>query len=144
MRSFPFDAAAPVPNPYTDPVSVQTEQDYVLSVVNRFKDVPWLCWDLINELSFSNPHRIFKGNVPNGDPTEVAAWHKWLREKYGKLEELAAAWTVTPEKMGSFDAIPLPSEADLTSTATATSSTYGPSTTTFLRRICSAIGCGRW
>ncbi len=103
------------PNPYTDPASVRAEEAYVRSVVERFKDVPWLSWDLINEPSFSNPLHVFKGNYPNDDPTEIAAWHKWLHHKYdGKLANLAEAWSVPPEQLGSFDAVPLPPVADLT------------------------------
>lgn len=103
-----------MPNPYTDPNAVRAEQAYVRSVVDRFRDVPSLSWDLVNEPSFSNPLHIFKGNYPNGDPTEEAAWHKWLRKKYdGNLAVLAEAWSVTPEELGSFDAVPLPSDADL-------------------------------
>jgi len=108
--------SASVPNPYTDPAAIRAEQDYMLSIVNHFKEAPWLCWDLINEPNFSNPGRLWKGNTPNGDPTEVAAWHKWLREKYGNLAELAAAWSATSEQLGSFDGIPLPSEQDLSFT----------------------------
>lgn len=105
---------APLPNPYTDPNSVRAEQAYVRSVVERFKNVPWLSWDLVNEPSFSNPRHIFKGNYPNDDPTEISAWHKWLRKKYdGNLAALAEAWSVTPEQLGGFDAVPLPSDADL-------------------------------
>lgn len=113
-----FDPAALVPgpgtNPYTDPVAIRSQQDYLLSIVNRFKDVPWLCWDLINEPSFSSPKRLWKGNTPNGDPTETAAWHKWLRDKYGSIAELASAWSVTPEQLDSFDSVLFPSEDDLT------------------------------
>lgn len=108
------DPAATPPNPYLDPISVRAEQSYIRSVVEHFKDVPWLSWDLINEPSFSNPRVIFKGNYPNGDPSEIAAWHKWLREKYeGKLASLADAWSVTQEQLGAFDTIPLPSISDL-------------------------------
>jgi hypothetical protein len=103
----------PGPNPYLDPVSVRSEQDYLLSVVNRFKDVPWLCWDLINEPSFSNPRRPWKGNTPNGDAVETAAWHRWLSAKYATIEDLAAAWSVTPGELGAFDSVPLPGEQDL-------------------------------
>ena len=72
------------------------------------KTSPARHWDLINEPSFSNPRVIFKGNVPNGDPAEVAAWHKWLRQKYdGDLESLADAWSVPVDKLGGFDAMPL-------------------------------------
>lgn len=108
------DPTAIPPNPYLDPSAVRMEQAYVRSVVERFKDVPWLSWDLINEPSFSNPRLIFHGNVPNGDPNEVAAWHNWLRIKYdGKLAVLADAWAVPAEQLGSFDAVPLPASVDL-------------------------------
>jgi glycosyl hydrolase family 42 (putative beta-galactosidase) len=107
------DASVTPPNPYTDPASVEAEQAYVRSVVERFKDVPWLSWDLINEPSFSNPAQIFKGNYPNGDPTELAAWHKWLSQKYPDLSALGDAWRVPAADLDSFDAIPLPSIADL-------------------------------
>jgi hypothetical protein len=107
------DSVAPSLNAYIDPASVRAEQEYMLSIVNPLKDVPWLCWDLINEPNFANPARLWKGNVPNGDPGEVTAWHKWLHEKYSNIAELAAAWSVTPEELGGFDDVPLPSEADL-------------------------------
>lgn len=106
------DESAPIEgpgtNPYTDPVSMRNEQDYLLSVVNRFKDVPWLCWDLINEPSFSNPKRLWKGNTPNADPTEKEAWRQWLQEKYSNIAALASAWSVTPDELGTFDSVPLP------------------------------------
>ena len=110
----PAKTEAPPPNPYLDPQAVAAEQAYVRSVVEPFKNVPWLSWDLINEPSFSNPHHIFRGNYPNGDPAETAAWHKWLRQKYdGNLAALAEAWRVPPSQLGSFDAVPLPTPADL-------------------------------
>jgi hypothetical protein len=108
------DAESTPPNPYLDPSAMRAQQDYIRSVVERFKDVPWLSWDLINEPSFSNPRHIFRGNDPNGDPAEVAAWRKWLRQKYdGKLNALAEAWRVPAGQLGSFDSVPLPSAADL-------------------------------
>jgi hypothetical protein len=109
------DPASIPPNPYIDEAAVHAQQAYIRSVVDRFKDVPWLTWDLINEPSFSNPRHIFKGNYPNGDPGEIAAWQKWLRQKYdGQLADLAAAWAVSPEQLIGFDAVPLPEAADLT------------------------------
>lgn len=114
-NDFREPADAPLPNPYTDPNSVRAQISYIRSIVDRFKDVPWLSYDLINEPSFSNPRHIFKGNYPNGDATEVAAWRKWLRRKYdGNLVELADAWSVTAEQLGSFDSVPLPSINDIT------------------------------
>jgi hypothetical protein len=107
------DPSATPANPYTDPASVEAEQAYVRSVVERFRNVPWLSWDLINEPSFSNPRQIFKGNYPNADPTEVTAWHKWLSQRYGNLSVLGNVWRVPPETFASFDAVPLPSISDL-------------------------------
>ncbi len=104
----------PVANPYLDPATLATEKAYVRSVVDRFKDVPFLSYDLINEPSFSNPYHVFTGNYPNGDPAETADWRKWLSQRYdGKLDTLASAWRVTPQKLGSFDAVPLPRPQDL-------------------------------
>ena len=102
------------PNPFLNADSVRAQQAYVRSVVERFRDVPWLSWDLINEPSFSNPNHIFKGNYPNNDPDEIAAWHNWLRQHYATLSVLADAWSVTPEQLVAFDNIPLPSITDLT------------------------------
>jgi hypothetical protein len=111
---FAFSPDAPAQkNPYLDSDSLRAQHAYVAAVVRRFAAVPWLCWDLINEPSFSNPLQIFKGNVPNGDAAEISAWHGWLRDKYKDISVLAAAWSETPEQLGSFDSIPLPSVADL-------------------------------
>ena len=104
----------PPPNPWLNPAMVRAEHEYVLSVVKRFGRVPWLSYDLINEPSFSNPRRIFHGNVPNGDPDELDAWRRWLEEKYRSLNALASAWSVDPSQLGAFDAIPLPDEEDIT------------------------------
>jgi hypothetical protein len=103
----------PGSNPYTDSVAIRAQQNYMLSIVRRFKDVPHLSWDLINEPSFSNPKRLWRGNTPNNDPTELAAWRAWLKEKYVQLDALARAWNVTPEELGSFQADPLPGQDDL-------------------------------
>ena len=102
------------PNPYLDPSILRAERAYVVSVVDRFKHVPWLSYDLINEPSFSNPRRVFHGNVPNGDASEVNAWHHWLQQKYLHPEALAAAWAVPPNQLNGFDSVPLPEESDLT------------------------------
>ncbi len=101
------------PNPYLDAGTVAAEQAYVQSVVRRFRKVPWLSWDLINEPSFSNPRTIFHGNVPNGDPAELSAWQGWLETHYGSLSRLADAWRVTPESLVGWSSIPLPKPADL-------------------------------
>ncbi|MBV9036035.1 MAG: beta-galactosidase, partial [Acidobacteriaceae bacterium] len=101
-------------NPYLDPVTIRAEQNYLLSIVNRFKDVPYLSWDLINEPTFANPRRLWKGNTPNGDPAETQAWHSWLRTKYDSIENLSKAWSTTPDQLRNFDSLPLPAENELT------------------------------
>ena len=100
-------------NPYLDPVTIRAEQNYLRSVVTRFKDVPYLSWDLINEPSFSNPRRLWKGNTPNGDRAELQGWHTWLRKKYADIEKLSRAWSTTPDQLRDFEAVPLPGEEDL-------------------------------
>jgi Beta-galactosidase len=107
-------ADAPQKNPYLDEDALHAQQAYVRGVARRFATVSWLCWDLINEPSFSNPLQIFKGNLPNGDEAEMSAWHAWLRTRYKDLSALAGAWAQTPEELVSFDSIALPSVADLT------------------------------
>ncbi len=102
----PVSGTATPKNPYIDQDAVRAQQAYVRAVVSRFASVPWLCWDLINEPSFSNPEQIFKGNIPNGDPAELSAWHEWLRDRYKTLGALGDAWAETPEQLGSFDKIP--------------------------------------
>lgn len=103
----------PGTNPYLDPVTVSAEQNYMLSILDRFKNVPYLSWDLINEPSFSSPRHLWKGNTPNEDMAESRAWHSWLREKYADPNGLAAAWSQPEDQVTSFDSIPLPSQNDL-------------------------------
>jgi len=107
------DTLNPAQNPYLDAEMLRQEQSYIRSIVSRFRSVPFLSWDLVNEPSFSNPRNVFKGNYPNNDPSEIAAWHKWLRERYGELPVLADAWSVTPEELETFDSIAIPQAGDL-------------------------------
>jgi hypothetical protein len=116
VRRFPGEEPlqfGPGANPYTDPLAIQAQLNYIQSVVNRFRDVPSMSWDLINEPSFSNPRRLWKGNTPNADPTEMAAWNKWLEKRYRNTGDLARAWDKTPEEIGNFGTIPLPSANSL-------------------------------
>jgi len=103
----------PGTNPYTDPTARRAQQNYIYSIVSRFQDVPYLTWDLINEPSFSNPKRLWRGNTPNADPTEFKAWNEWLKGRYGEVQRLAGAWGVPAEELKDFGSIPLPDPADL-------------------------------
>jgi hypothetical protein len=94
-------------------VSIAAQLSYVRSIVTRFRDVPFLSYDLINEPSFSNPGRLWKGNSPNGDPAERAAWGRWLEDRYGTLEKLGDAWRTPPAELEGFHSVTLPEFADL-------------------------------
>ena len=103
----------PVPNPYLDPAVRESESAYVRAIASRFRDVPFLSYDLINEPSVTNPRRLWKGNSPNGDPKELAAWQHWLEKRYGTTDRLARAWHTTRAELGAFNRVPLPAYADL-------------------------------
>jgi len=103
----------PGSNPYIDPVAIEAEAAYVRSVASRFREVPFLSYDLINEPSFSNPRKPWKGNMPNGDPVETASWRRWLRARYTDIDRLARAWQTPASGLGSFESVPLPAASDM-------------------------------
>lgn len=76
-------------NAYLDPVALRAQDRYVHSIVQRFHDVPFLAWDLINEPS---PNKNAWKTLPQGDPYEQAAWRKWLKLKYPDEAALLGAW----------------------------------------------------
>jgi hypothetical protein len=78
-------------NPYLDPEAVRRQQTLISSVVERFHDVPWLAWDLINEPSISQHLWTMR---PNGDPIELEKWNEWLNHHYPDRAALAAAWNL--------------------------------------------------
>ena len=96
-------------NAYLDPQAVRRQQTLISSVVTRFHDVPYLAWDLINEPSISQ--HLWKTR-PNGDPIELAAWNKWLTERYPDRAKLAALWNVSPGSVAG--TISLPTEDEFT------------------------------
>ncbi len=103
----------PGSNPYTDPVAIGVERAWVESIASRFKDVTFFSFDLVNEPSYSNPRRLWKGNTPNADPTELAAWREWLAHRYGSPAALAGAWRIPPSELTSFSTVALPDPSDL-------------------------------
>ncbi len=78
-------------NPYLDPEAVRKQKNLVASVAERFHDVPFLAYDLINEPSFSKHLWTMR---PNGDWIETQKWNDWLNKHYSTREALAAAWNV--------------------------------------------------
>ncbi len=103
-------------NPYVDPMEIERQTTYVHSIASRFKDVPFLSYDLINEPSYANIEHIWKGNSPTGSPAETSAWQRWLKMQYGTVDKLAGAWHVPPSELGGFDRVPLPDYDDIQQT----------------------------
>jgi len=96
-------------NAYLDPEALRRQKELLLAVVERFKDVPYLVWDLINEPSFANPNQLWMAR-PNRDRFELAAWNEWLRGRYPNRATLALAWqAVLPAEP---EPVPLPAEEE--------------------------------
>ena len=94
-------------NAYLDPQAVRRQQNLVASVAARFREAPFVAWDLINEPSFSSKLWTMR---PNGDSLEQAAWNAWLTKRYPDRAALAAAWNVPPDSVQG--QISLPSEQE--------------------------------
>ncbi|MBI3483648.1 MAG: hypothetical protein HY012_00640, partial [Acidobacteria bacterium] len=101
-------------NAYLDPEALRRQKELLLVVVERFKDVPYLSWDLINEPSFANPNQLWMVR-PNRDRFELAAWNEWLRARYPNRAALAEAWQMVlpPEP----EQVPLPAEEEFSARA---------------------------
>src|SRR5260370_14741337 len=90
-------------NPYRDPEAVRRQKTLISSVVERFHDVPWLAWDLINEPSISqHPWAM----LPHGHPIELEKWNEWLNHRYPDRAALAAAWNLPVSEVQATVALP--------------------------------------
>jgi hypothetical protein len=94
-------------NAYLDPQAVRRQTNLVSAVVERFHDVPFLAWDLINEPSFS---RYTWKMRPNGDPFELTAWNRWLDARYPDRATLAGDWNIPFIAPGA--TLPVPTEGE--------------------------------
>jgi hypothetical protein len=101
-------------NPYLDPEAIRRQKEFIGAFAERFHDVRFLAWDLINEPSFSNPQRTWMTR-PNGDSHELAAWNAWLAKQYADHGAIAEAWRSVPVQMGA--QVPLPTEPEFSSRA---------------------------
>ncbi|HEY0796094.1 MAG TPA: hypothetical protein VGD64_09975, partial [Acidisarcina sp.] len=75
---------------YTNPVAVRAQQQFTRSIVQRFRDVPFLAWDLVNEPSFNA--NLWSTTPMPDDPYEASAWRAWVAKKYPDQAALFAAW----------------------------------------------------
>ena len=107
-------------NAYLDPVARKRQDRFVHSIVQRFSNVPFVVWDLINEPSANKNE--WK-TLPTDDPLESHAWQAWLKQRYPDQPALLAAWaepsfgkgrvleskaTAVPPEVESADPLALP------------------------------------
>lgn len=79
-------------NAYLDPEAVRRQKKLIGGVAERFRDVPFVAWDLINEPS--NSQHLWTTRA-NGDAIELAAWNEWLAQKYPDRAVLSHAWNLS-------------------------------------------------
>jgi hypothetical protein len=69
-------------NPYLDPRALEGQKALLTLLASRYRGVPWIHWDLINEPSYAPPEGVWQ-NLPIGDENERRAWGEWLRARHG-------------------------------------------------------------
>jgi len=80
-------------NPYLDPRSLEGQRELLTAVARRYRGVPWIHYDLINEPSYAPPEGLWS-NRPIRDPLEKEAWREWIRRNHGEEDaaRLRARW----------------------------------------------------
>ena len=98
-------------SPWFDPASIRWQREFISLIVRRFRNCPWIIWDVINEPTLSDPNRLWYTR-PNGDRYERAAWREWLAQKHGTVENLRRSWDASVNELPDFNAAPVPTEMD--------------------------------
>jgi len=96
-------------NAFLDPEAVRREQTLVSALVARFRDIPWLAWDFINEPSISQHLWTMRAN---NDGVELQKWNEWLSRRYPDRAALAAAWNLPASAVSG--TVPLLEDLDFT------------------------------
>lgn len=96
-------------NAYLDPVAVGRQKTLISALAQRFGQVPFLAWDLINEPSFTKTLWSMRAN---GDSIELAAWNDWLRQRHPDFQTLAHQWNVA--QLSTTETVPVPTGNDFT------------------------------
>jgi hypothetical protein len=69
-------------NPFLDPRALEGQRAFLTLLASRFRGVPWVHWDLINEPSYAPADSLWT-NRPVGDLHERKAWEEWVRARHG-------------------------------------------------------------
>jgi hypothetical protein len=82
-------------NPFLDERSLEGQRAFLTLVASRYRGVPWVHWDLINEPSYSPADQLWT-NRPVRDGYERRAWAEFLRKRHGDdAEDLRDAYRMT-------------------------------------------------
>jgi len=96
-------------NAFLDPEAVRRQQTLVSALATRFRDIPWLAWDFINEPSISqhlwttraNNDAVELQSGTNGSTSATPTVPSWLR-----------AWNLPASSVSG--TVPLPEDLDFT------------------------------
>lgn len=97
-------------NPYLDPRSVNAQKEFVTAFAHRYSEVNDVIWDLINEPSFCSPKHLWSCR-PNYDQHEMAAWQKWLKQRYQdtsddeRIAELQEVYRATADELATLPSL---------------------------------------
>jgi hypothetical protein len=82
-------------NPFLDERSLEGQRAFLTLVASRYRGVPWVHWDLINEPSYAPADQLWT-NRPVRDAYERRAWTEFLRARHGDdPEDLRDAYRMT-------------------------------------------------
>lgn len=73
-------------NPYLDPRSIYAQKSFISAFARRFRNVPWVHWDLINEPSYAPLTKLWRTR-PIGDQHEALAWRQWVSTLHRKQND---------------------------------------------------------
>jgi hypothetical protein len=94
-------------HPYLDPRALEGQRALLTLLASRYRRVPWIHWDLINEPSYAPRDGIWQ-NLPIRDDNERRAWGEWLRAKHG--DDPGAMRDLWREASGDLLGMPGPDE----------------------------------
>jgi hypothetical protein len=82
-------------NPFLDERSLDGQRAFLTLVASRYRGVPWVHWDLINEPSYAPADQLWT-NRPVRDGYERRAWAEFLRKRHGDdPQDLRDAYRLT-------------------------------------------------
>lgn len=82
-------------NPFLDERSLEGQRAFLTLAASRYRGVPWVHWDLINEPSYAPADQLWT-NRPVRDGYERRAWAEFLRTRHGDdPQDLRDAYRMT-------------------------------------------------